>query len=533
MAPCRSQSLVWLRKNYRGITINPNISKLFARIFLNRLISVVEAEKMLGEFQGATRSGRHTTDNIFILSVMIEKARKSKLKDTSAAFIDMRKAYDMVDREKLYVDHGPAGIASTLAQNHQEGDTPRWKAVHHMSRSLVKSEMNYNKIEGESLAIYSGVLMNRKYLMGAPFTTMTDHSSLPAMYNCPSRPAPHRVDRHRGRLGVFDMKVEFVPGHKMPCDYGSRHPDKLPENLTKEQREEIGIETEEDMEVWLGAITQQVLPAITMQQLQDDTDKDPELKPLLEEKKTGVMSKSTSKGPYGKMWPEIRERDGVLMKGDKIIIPKILQPQAIALAHEGHMQADGTLRQLRESQWFRGMRQEVQKFVNSCKCATANPRNPKLPLKLRPRPTKPWEVTACDYKGPIRPQRWYLHTTMCVYSRYPEVCMTKFTGIAELRRVMDRQMRTHGVPKEIWTDGGPPYNGHEWTEFVEDWGSKPRKTTPYHPPANDMVERFNQVLKQTILAAYAEKKDPVDEVDKVVAAYRNTPHTVTGSNHPS
>ena len=177
------KSLVWLRKKYRGITINPNISKLFARIFLNRLISVVEAEKMLGEFQGATRSGRHTTDNIFILSVMIEKARKSKLKDTSAAFIDMRKAYDMVDREKLYVDHGPAGIASTLAQNHQEGDTPRWKAVHHMSRSLVKSEMNYNKIEGESPAIYSGILMNRKYLMGAPFTTMTDHSSLPAMYN--------------------------------------------------------------------------------------------------------------------------------------------------------------------------------------------------------------------------------------------------------------------------------------------------------------------------------------------------------------
>ena len=119
----------------------------------------------------------------------------------------------------------------------------------------MKSEMNYNKVEGESLAIYSGVLMNRKYLLGAPFTVMTDHSSLPSMYNSPSRPAPHRVDRHRGRLGAFDMKVDFVPGHKNPCDYGSRHPDQLPENLTKEQREDMGIETEEeDMEIWLGAL---------------------------------------------------------------------------------------------------------------------------------------------------------------------------------------------------------------------------------------------------------------------------------------
>ena len=105
--------------------------------------------------------------------------------------------------------------------------------------------------------------------------------------------------------------------------------------------------------------------------------------------------------------------------------------------------------------------------------------------------------------------------------------MTRSTGMAELRKVMDRQMRSHGVPKEIWTDGGPPYNGQEWRDYVEDWGGKPKRTTPYHPPANGMVERFNQVLKQTILAAYADRKDPVEEVDKVVSAYRNTPHTVT------
>ena len=347
------------------------------------------------------------------------------------------------------------------------------------------------------------------------------------MYNT-LRPAPHRVDRHRGRLGAYDMKVDYVPGDKHPCDYGSRHPTKLPENLTKEQREEMGIESEEeDTEIWVGKITKEVLPAITMRQLKDDTRNDPELQPLLREKRKGQMSKETSKGPYGKMWNEIRERDGRLLKEDKIIVPRILQPQAIALAQEGHMQAYGTLRQLRETLWFRGMRREVQQFVDTCKCAAANPRNPKPPLKLRPQPTEPWKIVAVDYKGPVGPQRWYLHTTMDVYSRYPEVHMTKSTGMGELRKVMDRTMRTHGCPDEIWSDGGPPYNGYEWEDYVKDWGGTPRKTTPYHPPANGMVERFNQVLKQTILAAYAEKKDPIEEVDKVVAAYRNTPHSVT------
>ena len=89
-------------KNYRGITVNPNISKLFSRIIECRLMTVVEEGNMIGEFQGAVRKGRHTTDNIFILSSLIEKARKMKLYDTSLAFVDMQKAYDCVDREKLW-----------------------------------------------------------------------------------------------------------------------------------------------------------------------------------------------------------------------------------------------------------------------------------------------------------------------------------------------------------------------------------------------------------------------------------------------
>ena len=127
---------------------------------------------------------------------------------------------------------------------------------------------------------------------------MTDHSVLQVMYNNPSRPAPHRVDRHRGRLEAYNMKVEFVPGDKHPGDYGSRHPAKLPKNLTKEQREDIGIETEEeDMEIWMGRVIQEVLPAITMRQLWDDRDKDPELRILLKKKRTGQMSKEARKGP--------------------------------------------------------------------------------------------------------------------------------------------------------------------------------------------------------------------------------------------
>ena len=60
-----------------------------------------------------------------------------------------------------------------------------------MSRSLVKSERKYKKVE-ESLAIYSGVLMNRRYLIGTQFIVLTVQSTFQALYKNMGRTTPDR-----------------------------------------------------------------------------------------------------------------------------------------------------------------------------------------------------------------------------------------------------------------------------------------------------------------------------------------------------
>ena len=56
---------------------------------------------MLGDIQGGFRMGRRTEDNLLMLERMIEmaKVRKDCL---FVAFIDMEKAYDRVNRKKLF-----------------------------------------------------------------------------------------------------------------------------------------------------------------------------------------------------------------------------------------------------------------------------------------------------------------------------------------------------------------------------------------------------------------------------------------------
>lgn len=151
----------------------------------------------------------------------------------------------------------------------------------------------------------------------------------------------------------------------------------------------MGIETqEEDVEVWMGKLLETTLPAIPIEQMRDDTANDPELGPIVKEKQAGSKSKEASKGPYGKIWDELTERDGILLRGKLMVVPRTLQPRAIA--HEGHMQMDGAIRLLRESQWFRDMRNQVKVYVNSCKCQVAVPKNATPPMKLKTHPKKPW-----------------------------------------------------------------------------------------------------------------------------------------------
>ena len=180
---------------------------------------------------------------------------------------------------------------------------------------------------------------------------------------------------------------------------------------------------------------------------------------------------------------------------------------------------------LRETQWFRNMQKLVKDYVESCKCQAANPTPPQ---QLKPLPKIPWHTTCVDYKGPIGHGKYYFHTQMDAYTRYPVVHLTKSTKLTELKKAMSNTIRTLGRPEEVWSDGGPPYNSLEWIKCNKDWGIKAKRTMPYHPAANGMVERFNRNLKLVIHAAYADGQDPEEEVAKYVAAYRSTPHSVTG-----
>ena len=85
--------------NYRGIALLSIPSKVFAKAILNRLKP--RAEQLLRESQCGFCRGRGCADQLFSLRMLMEKAREYN-HPINACFIDLKKAYDLVNRDSLW-----------------------------------------------------------------------------------------------------------------------------------------------------------------------------------------------------------------------------------------------------------------------------------------------------------------------------------------------------------------------------------------------------------------------------------------------
>ena len=87
-------------KNYRPIAIKNVTCKLCMLMVRERIDKWTEYSGMLGEIEGGFRR-RRTEDNLFMLERLIEMV-KGRKKEIFVAFLDMEKAYDRVNRKKLF-----------------------------------------------------------------------------------------------------------------------------------------------------------------------------------------------------------------------------------------------------------------------------------------------------------------------------------------------------------------------------------------------------------------------------------------------
>ena len=88
--------------NYRGISLLSIFSKIFTSILNNRLSFWADALNKIDETQAGFRKGYSTMDNVFILQSVVQKYLTKKKGKFYCAFVDFSKAFDTIERQRLW-----------------------------------------------------------------------------------------------------------------------------------------------------------------------------------------------------------------------------------------------------------------------------------------------------------------------------------------------------------------------------------------------------------------------------------------------
>ena len=147
-------------------------------------------------------------------------------------------------------------------------------------------------------------------------------------------------------------------------------------------------------------------------------------------------------------------------------------------------------------------------------------------MRITPTATEPWQSLAIDFYGPI-PRGQYLLVVIDTYSKFPEVGIVKPTSAKACIPKLDRIFATHGIPRKIRTDNGPPFNGDEFKRYMEELGIEWRNSTPLWPQANRNAESIMKPIGKVIKTATLEGKNWRQELQRFLLNYRSTPHAIT------
>uniref|UniRef100_A0A6B0VHI3 RNA-directed DNA polymerase n=1 Tax=Ixodes ricinus TaxID=34613 RepID=A0A6B0VHI3_IXORI len=287
-------------------------------------------------------------------------------------------------------DASDIGLGAVL----QQLDGHRLRTIAFASRTLSPAERKYAVGEREALACVWACEHWHTYLWGRPFTLRTDHQALVSLLSSQgSGRRPLRIARWSERLLRYNYTVEYRKGSEnQVADALSRLPVSALQEDVSFDEEVVALVaplclTKEQFE-------QSLCEDVTLEQVKGYvTSSWPPQKSLSDELK-----------PFFTVREELSVVDNLLLRGERLVVPRALTPQVIGTAHEAHPGIVRTKARLRERFWWPGMDKQVEAAIQNCSICQSADKTAKTaatPLQPVPLPERPWQKIAIDIVGPM------------------------------------------------------------------------------------------------------------------------------------
>ena len=128
------------------------------------------------------------------------------------------------------------------------------------------------------------------------------------------------------------------------------------------------------------------IPDKTTQEVHEATQKDPVLQTLLQVIDEGWPARKSDVPEPMRLYFDIpgtlSRQDGIILKGERILIPFTLRSEMKKRLHSAHLGYDSMLRRARELLYWPGMAQDIKQTAEHCEaCQRMKPHNQKETLR--------------------------------------------------------------------------------------------------------------------------------------------------------
>lgn len=405
----------------------------------------------------------------------------------------------------LATDASPFGISAILSHRMPNNDE---RPIMFASRSLTTAERNYSQLDREATAVNWGFKKFFDYIYGRKFTLLVDNKPLMAILH-PDKRLPllssTRMLRYAQFLSGFDYDViHKTSAQHTNADYFSRHPISSLGNKSNL--------VDDEHIVMMDTVFQITNETVTANDIAKETSSDEELCQLKDNLLSGKIRD-----------PELSLQDGILFRGQRVVIPKKLQPPILQELHSTHVGIVKMKALARNYCYWKSIDSDIETLVKSCKECCDNKSNPvKAPLHVWDTPTRNWQRVHMDYAGPFLNHNFLI--VVDARSKWPEIYSLKNSPTSENTIHFLREIFSHqGLPEVLVSDNATIFKSDEFSNFCKRMGIRQRFSAPGNPSTNGLAERYVQILKTKLKCMKFEPGTLHQKLCKLLFRFRTTP----------
>ena len=389
----------------------------------------------------------------------------------------------------LQVDSSKDGIGAVLLQNDQP--------IEYIFRALTKTERNWAQIEKELLLVVFGLERFDQYTYGRKVLIHNDHRPLETILKKPLSQAPKRLQTLSMRINRYNIEFAYVPGSALLlADTLSRAYPELDNTRHRIAQFSADPVCEEIHDETLLAVAQATI-----------SDEESQL--LLSVIKNGWPDDKSSLHTLIKPYFAIRDTlsfdNYVIMKGERIFIPKCLRLFMKARLHAAHTGADSMIRRAKETIFWLGMPNELRQLAQFCSiCQRSKPCNVQEPLLLHAESSYPFEkvgVDIFDLNG-----KHYL-VTVDYFSNFAEIDVMPTISSRDVIIALKRHFCRYGIPKCLISDCGRQFVSDEFKSFCNKWSILHLTSSPGHQQSNGKAEAAVKTYKTMLMRTSQQHED--------------------------